>query len=65
MDFYFKKSKTLDFMNVAQFMESLIYAIKRVDAELSARNEYYDDMAAEYHAEMMAEYRSAMADARI
>lgn len=60
MELYFKKPKTLDFMNVAEFMESLIHAIDGIESELSARNEYIDEMEAEYRAEMEAEYRASM-----
>ena len=52
----------MDFMNVAEFMESIIHAIDGIESELSARNEYIDEVEAEYRAEMEAEFRASMAD---
>lgn len=53
MQVYFKKDVILDFMNVAEFMESLIHSIDSIDSELSHRNDYIDEVEAEYRAEMM------------
>lgn len=62
MDLHFSKITMMDFMNVAEFMESLIHAIDGIESELSARNEYIDDVEAEYRAEMEAEFRACMSD---
>ena len=51
MNLHFNKFKTLDFMNVAEFMESLICAIDGISAEIEARNEYINEMEAEYRSE--------------
>lgn len=55
MQSYFKKDVTLDFMNVAEFMESLIHSIDNIDSELSYRNDYIDEAEAEYESEMMSQ----------
>ena len=62
MDLHFNKQKTFDFMNVAEFMEGLIYAIDGIDSELGARNEYIDEIEFEYRAEMESEFRASMSD---
>ena len=56
MDPYFNQSVSFDYMNIAEFMESIIDIIDCIGAELSVRNEYID--------EMEADYRSAMLDYR-
>lgn len=40
---YFKKTAKFDYMNIAKFMEGLIYAIHGVELELAARSEYIDE----------------------
>lgn len=58
MDYYFPNGNCLDVLNVAEFMESLIQAIDGICMELSARNEYIDEMEAEYR-ENMRSYESS------
>ncbi len=60
MDLYFNKKTTLDFMNIAEFMESLIYSIDSIGNELNRRNDYIDEINAEYRAEMESEYIASM-----
>ncbi len=60
MQVYFKKDVTLDFLNVAEFMESLINSIDYIEWELSNRNDYINEAEAEMRAEMEAEYRNEM-----
>ena len=53
MQSYFKKDVTLDFMNIAEFMESLIYSIDSIYSKLSYRNDYIAE--AEYESEMRSQ----------
>lgn len=64
MQVYFRQNISFDFMNVAEFMESMIHAIDGIDSELGVRNEYYNEMEAIMRSELEAEYRSAMAGER-
>ena len=43
----------LDYDNIAHFMENLFSAIDCLDAELSARNEYIDEMESEMDSNYM------------
>lgn len=54
MEIYFKKDLTLDFLNIAEFMESLIHSIDNINSELSYRNEHIDEAEAEIKSEMMS-----------
>lgn len=58
MQVYFMKDVTLDFLNVAEFMESLINSIDNIYYELSYRNDYINEAEAEMRAEMEGEYRN-------
>ena len=60
MNDYFQKITILDYMNIAECMESLIQAIDGIDTELNVRNEYLNEVEAEIRSEMAAEYRSEM-----
>jgi len=60
MELYFKRICVFDFINVSEFMESLIDALDNVACELSVRNECIDEMEAEIRAEMRAEMESYM-----
>ena len=49
MERYFHSEKIMDFMNVAEFMESLVHAIYNIGIELGVRKEYIDEMEAEVY----------------
>ena len=50
---YYKSLIMLDYDNIAHFMENLFSAIDCLDAELSARNEYIDEMESEMDSNYM------------
>lgn len=55
---YFAQDMTLDYMNVVEIMETLIYAIDGIGTELSIRNEYIDEMCSETEVDYRAETNS-------
>ncbi len=52
MELYNKREYSLDYLNVAEFMESLFTSIDGVSCELSTRNDYLNEMEAEYRSDI-------------